>query len=164
MTRPSTTDRLLLGLKGTMSEAGLRTADGGGTAGPAGEVLAATALIALALAQWVTRPVRPGGGYRRAGRRARARPGPVQARATRTASPGRHLHPRAHPGLDEAVAEVDRLARMVNGLLALARLEHAATAPAPSTGSGAPPAPPTTTAPAWDCRSSSNSPTPAATR
>lgn len=37
------------------------------------------------------------------------------------------LDPRAHPSLDEAVAETDRLTRMVQGLLALARLEDAAT-------------------------------------
>jgi len=37
------------------------------------------------------------------------------------------LDPRALPSLDEAVAETDRLTRMVQGLLALARLEDAAT-------------------------------------
>ncbi|UXY28238.1 sensor histidine kinase [Streptomyces sp. HUAS TT20] len=38
-----------------------------------------------------------------------------------------HLDPRAQPGLDAAVGEVERLSRMVHGLLALARLENAAT-------------------------------------
>ncbi|MEU6352439.1 HAMP domain-containing sensor histidine kinase [Streptomyces sp. NPDC047072] len=42
-----------------------------------------------------------------------------------------HLDPRAHPSLDEAVGEVERLGRMVQGLLALARLENAATTPEP---------------------------------
>ncbi|WP_436528372.1 sensor histidine kinase [Actinoplanes sp. HUAS TT8] len=39
------------------------------------------------------------------------------------------LDPQAYPSLDEAVAETDRLARMVQGLLALARLDDAAIAP-----------------------------------
>ncbi|ANP53416.1 signal transduction histidine kinase [Streptomyces griseochromogenes] len=38
-----------------------------------------------------------------------------------------YLDPRAQPSLDEAVGEVERLSRMVHGLLALARLENAAT-------------------------------------
>jgi len=42
-----------------------------------------------------------------------------------------HLDPRAHGSLEEAVGEVERLGRMVQGLLALARLENAATAPEP---------------------------------
>ncbi len=40
-----------------------------------------------------------------------------------------YLDPRAHDSLDEAVGEVERLGRMVHGLLALARLENSATAP-----------------------------------
>lgn len=136
-------------------------------------VLAAAALIALALARWVTRPVRALEAATAAladGHEpdpALSRRGPPELRRlavtfSRTATRLRHLlhaqrafaseashqlktpltalrlrlenfepylHPRAHPSLDEAVGEVDRLARMVNGLLALARLEHAATAP-----------------------------------
>ncbi|MER8010333.1 HAMP domain-containing sensor histidine kinase [Streptomyces sp. NPDC094149] len=42
-----------------------------------------------------------------------------------------YLDERAHAGLDEAVGEVERLGRMVQGLLALARLENAATTPEP---------------------------------
>ncbi|MFF9363925.1 sensor histidine kinase [Streptomyces griseoluteus] len=42
-----------------------------------------------------------------------------------------HLDPRAHGSLDEAVGEVERLGRMVQGLLALARLENTATTPEP---------------------------------
>ncbi|GGN36983.1 sensor histidine kinase [Streptomyces fuscichromogenes] len=42
-----------------------------------------------------------------------------------------HLDPRAHPSLEEAVGEVERLGRMVQGLLALARLENTATTPEP---------------------------------
>lgn len=42
-----------------------------------------------------------------------------------------YLDPRAHGSLDEAVGEVERLGRMVQGLLALARLENAATTPRP---------------------------------
>ena len=42
-----------------------------------------------------------------------------------------HLDPRAHGSLEEAVGEVERLGRMVQGLLALARLENAATTPEP---------------------------------
>jgi len=41
------------------------------------------------------------------------------------------LDPRAHASLDEAVAETDRLTRMVQGLLALAHLEDAGTERAP---------------------------------
>ncbi|MET7905215.1 HAMP domain-containing sensor histidine kinase [Streptomyces sp. NPDC005355] len=40
-----------------------------------------------------------------------------------------HLDPRVQPSLDEAVAEVERLSRMVQGLLALARLENSGTTP-----------------------------------
>ncbi|WP_435270224.1 sensor histidine kinase [Streptomyces sp. 1222.5] len=42
-----------------------------------------------------------------------------------------HLDPRAHGSLEEAVGEVERLNRMVQGLLALARLENSATTPEP---------------------------------
>lgn len=42
-----------------------------------------------------------------------------------------HLDPRAHGSLEEAVGEVERLSRMVQGLLALARLENSATTPEP---------------------------------
>ncbi|MGW2643016.1 sensor histidine kinase [Streptomyces sp. NPDC001348] len=42
-----------------------------------------------------------------------------------------YLDPRAHGSLDEAVGEVERLGRMVQGLLALARLENTATTPEP---------------------------------
>lgn len=42
-----------------------------------------------------------------------------------------YLDPRAHGNLDEAVDEVERLSRMVQGLLALARLENSATTPEP---------------------------------
>ncbi|MCL6667965.1 HAMP domain-containing protein [Streptomyces panaciradicis] len=42
-----------------------------------------------------------------------------------------HLDPRAHGSLEEAVGEVERLGRMVQGLLALARLENTATTPEP---------------------------------
>ena len=38
---------------------------------------------------------------------------------------------RARPSLDAAVTETDRLARMVEGLLAMARLEEAAATPGP---------------------------------
>ncbi|MFI7598839.1 sensor histidine kinase [Actinoplanes sp. NPDC049681] len=41
------------------------------------------------------------------------------------------LDPGAHDSLAEAVAETDRLARMVQGLLALARLDNDATQPVP---------------------------------
>ncbi|GDY70544.1 hypothetical protein SAV31267_000290 [Streptomyces avermitilis] len=44
-----------------------------------------------------------------------------------------YLDPRAHPSLEETIAEVERLSRMVHGLLALARLENTATTPNPST-------------------------------
>ncbi|MFJ6738110.1 sensor histidine kinase [Streptomyces sp. NPDC091279] len=40
-----------------------------------------------------------------------------------------YLDPRAHASLDEAVGEVERLGRMVQGLLALARLENSASTP-----------------------------------
>ncbi|MFG2264693.1 ATP-binding protein [Streptomyces sp. NPDC048720] len=42
-----------------------------------------------------------------------------------------YLDPRAHGSLDEAIGEVERLGRMVQGLLALARLENSATTPEP---------------------------------
>ncbi|MFJ9563676.1 sensor histidine kinase [Streptomyces fuscichromogenes] len=42
-----------------------------------------------------------------------------------------YLDARAHGSLDEAVGEVERLGRMVQGLLALARLENSATTPEP---------------------------------
>ncbi|MGW2320387.1 sensor histidine kinase [Streptomyces sp. NPDC001680] len=42
-----------------------------------------------------------------------------------------HLAPRAQASLNEALGEVGRLSRMVQGLLALARLENAATTPEP---------------------------------
>ena len=42
-----------------------------------------------------------------------------------------YLDARAHPSLEEAVGEVERLGRMVQGLLALARLENTATTPEP---------------------------------
>ncbi|MEW2306775.1 HAMP domain-containing sensor histidine kinase [Streptomyces sp. NPDC006655] len=42
-----------------------------------------------------------------------------------------YLDERAHPSLEEAVSEVERLGRMVQGLLALARLENTATTPEP---------------------------------
>ncbi|MEU5256495.1 sensor histidine kinase [Streptomyces longwoodensis] len=38
-----------------------------------------------------------------------------------------HLDPRAHPSLEETIGEVERLSRMVHGLLTLARLENTAT-------------------------------------
>ncbi|MGW3101368.1 sensor histidine kinase [Streptomyces sp. NPDC001100] len=40
-----------------------------------------------------------------------------------------YLDARAHGSLDETIEEVERLSRMVHGLLALARLENAATTP-----------------------------------
>ncbi|MEW2259517.1 HAMP domain-containing sensor histidine kinase [Streptomyces sp. NPDC047869] len=42
-----------------------------------------------------------------------------------------YLAPRAHGSLEEAIGEVERLSRMVQGLLALARLENSATTPEP---------------------------------
>ncbi|MGW3134105.1 ATP-binding protein [Streptomyces sp. NPDC001123] len=42
-----------------------------------------------------------------------------------------YLDPRAHHSLEEAVGEVERLGRMVQGLLTLARLENTATTPEP---------------------------------
>ena len=39
------------------------------------------------------------------------------------------LHPATHAGLDDALGEIDRLDRLVHGLLALARLENSATKP-----------------------------------
>lgn len=43
-----------------------------------------------------------------------------------------HLDPRAHGSLDETIEEVERLGRMVHGLLALARLENSAIEPEPA--------------------------------
>ncbi|TXS48514.1 sensor histidine kinase [Streptomyces sp. uw30] len=43
-----------------------------------------------------------------------------------------YLDPRAHDSLDETIGEVERLGRMVHGLLALARLENSATTPEPT--------------------------------
>lgn len=43
-----------------------------------------------------------------------------------------YLDARAHDSLDEAVEEVERLGRMVQGLLALARLENSASTPEPT--------------------------------
>ncbi|MCX5555366.1 HAMP domain-containing sensor histidine kinase [Streptomyces sp. NBC_00038] len=43
-----------------------------------------------------------------------------------------YLDARAHASLDETIDEVERLARMVHGLLALARLENTATTPEPT--------------------------------
>ncbi|MFE1195597.1 sensor histidine kinase [Streptomyces olivaceoviridis] len=40
-----------------------------------------------------------------------------------------HLDPRAHHSLDQALGELERLGRMVQGLLALARLENSAIRP-----------------------------------
>jgi signal transduction histidine kinase len=42
-----------------------------------------------------------------------------------------YLDVRAHSSLEETIEEVERLGRMVHGLLALARLENAATSPEP---------------------------------
>ncbi|MET9847719.1 sensor histidine kinase [Streptomyces ossamyceticus] len=43
-----------------------------------------------------------------------------------------YLDPRAHDSLDEAIDETERLGRMIQGLLSLARLENSATTPEPS--------------------------------
>lgn len=43
-----------------------------------------------------------------------------------------YLDPRAHNSLEETIEEVERLSRMVHGLLALARLENTATTPEPA--------------------------------
>jgi signal transduction histidine kinase len=140
-----------------------------------GCVLAAVALIAVALARWITRPIHaleaattaladglpPDPAITEAGppelrrlaatftraatrlqhllhaQRAFAAEASHQLKTPLTALRIRlenfepYLDPRAHPSLEEAVDEVERLARMVNGLLALARLEHAATVPEP---------------------------------
>ncbi|MFE2183247.1 sensor histidine kinase [Streptomyces sp. NPDC059455] len=139
-------------------------------------VLAAVALIALALARWITRPVR---ALERATTQLANGTltdppatdlGPPELRQlassfTHTASRLQHLlraqeafaseashqlktpltslrlrlenfepylDPRAQGSLDEAVGEVERLGRMVQGLLALARLESSATTPEPT--------------------------------
>ncbi|MFF7189802.1 sensor histidine kinase [Streptomyces sp. NPDC008222] len=136
-------------------------------------VLAAVALIALALARWITGPVR---ALERATTQLAegtltdppaTNLGPPELRRlaasfVRTATRLQHLlkaqhafaseashqlktpltalrlrlenfepylDPRAQGSLDEAVGEVERLGRMVQGLLALARLENAATTP-----------------------------------
>jgi signal transduction histidine kinase len=138
-------------------------------------VLAAAALIALALARWVIRPVRALENATadfadgRLTHPPSAAAGPPELRRlaatfTRTAtrlqellraqrsfaSEASHqlktpltslrlrlenfepyLDPRAQGSLDEAVAEVERLGRMVHGLLALARLDNSATTPEP---------------------------------
>ncbi|WP_030410996.1 ATP-binding protein, partial [Streptomyces sp. NRRL S-1448] len=134
-------------------------------------VLAAVAVIALALARWITRPVRAleHATTQLADGTLKDLPatdlGPPELRRlaasfVRTATRLQHLlkaqhafaseashqlktpltalrlrlenfepylDPRAQPSLDEAVGEVERLSRMVHGLLALARLENAAT-------------------------------------
>ncbi|MFF4575855.1 sensor histidine kinase [Streptomyces sp. NPDC001410] len=136
-------------------------------------VLAAVALIALALARWITRPVRAleHATTQLADGTLKDLPatdlGPPELRRlassfVRTATRLQHLlkaqhafaseashqlktpltalrlrlenfepylDPRAQPSLDAAVGEVERLSRMVHGLLALARLENAATTP-----------------------------------
>ncbi|MFE6096724.1 sensor histidine kinase [Streptomyces massasporeus] len=43
-----------------------------------------------------------------------------------------HLDPAVHDSLDEAIGETERLARMIQGLLSLARLEATATTPEPT--------------------------------
>ncbi|GLW50130.1 two-component sensor histidine kinase [Streptomyces sp. NBRC 14336] len=136
-------------------------------------VLVAVALIALALARWVTRPVRalecataeladgsvkdlpaitqgPPELRRLAttfartatrlqhllhAQRAFASEASHQLKTPLTALRLRlenfepYLDPRAHDSLDEAMQEVERLGRMVQGLLALARLENSASTP-----------------------------------
>ncbi|WP_055489129.1 HAMP domain-containing sensor histidine kinase [Streptomyces sp. TP-A0356] len=136
-------------------------------------VLAAVALIALALARWITRPVRAleRATTQLADGTLKDPPatdlGPPELRRlasafVRTATRLQHLlkaqhafaseashqlktpltslrlrlenfepylDPRAQDSLDEAVGEVERLSRMVHGLLALARMENAATTP-----------------------------------
>ncbi|MFI1160336.1 sensor histidine kinase [Streptomyces sioyaensis] len=133
-------------------------------------VLAAVAVIALALARWITRPVRAleHATTQLADGTLKDLPatdlGPPELRRlastfVRTATRLQHLlkaqhafaseashqlktpltalrlrlenfepylDPRAQPSLDAAVGEVERLSRMVHGLLALARLENAA--------------------------------------
>ncbi|MEU6546484.1 HAMP domain-containing sensor histidine kinase [Streptomyces sp. NPDC046859] len=136
-------------------------------------VLAATTLIALALARWIIRPVRalerattqladgtltnpPATDLgppelRRlaasfthtatrlqhllASQRAFAAEASHQLKTPLTALRIRlenfepHLDPAAHDSLDEAIGETERLGRMIQGLLSLARLESAATTP-----------------------------------
>ncbi|MET9080293.1 ATP-binding protein [Streptomyces sp. NPDC004237] len=58
-------------------------------------------------------------------------PGSSNPRNLETSSCVPCLDARAHDSLDEAVGEVERLGRMVQGLLALARLENSATTPEP---------------------------------
>ncbi|WP_234537474.1 sensor histidine kinase [Streptomyces shenzhenensis] len=154
-------------LRGHIHEVWLALAIGGAC------ILAATALTALALTRWITRPLH-------ALERAAAQfadghftqppvtdDGPPELRRlaatfTRTATRLHHLlhtqksfaseashqlktpltalrlrlenfepylDPRAHDSLDEAIGEVERLSRMIHGLLALARLENSATTP-----------------------------------
>ncbi|MER6026292.1 HAMP domain-containing sensor histidine kinase [Streptomyces sp. NPDC001851] len=136
-------------------------------------VLAAVALIALALARWITRPVRAlehattqladgtledlpatdlgppelrrlatsfvrtatrlqhllKAQHAFAAEASHQLKTPLTALRLRLENFEPYLDPRAQPSLDEAVAEVERLSRMVHGLLALARLENAATTP-----------------------------------
>ncbi|GGU98780.1 two-component sensor histidine kinase [Streptomyces filipinensis] len=136
-------------------------------------VLAAVALIALALARWITRPVRAlehattqladgtlkdlpatdlgppelrrlAASFVRTATRlqhllkaqhafaseaSHQLKTPLTALRLRLENFEPHLDPRARSSLDEAVDEVERLSRMVHGLLALARLENAATTP-----------------------------------
>ncbi|MFI1164958.1 sensor histidine kinase [Streptomyces sp. NPDC020801] len=136
-------------------------------------VLAAVALIALALARWITRPVRAleqattqladgtlkdlpatdlgppelrrlAASFVRTATRlqhllkaqhafaseaSHQLKTPLTALRLRLENFEPHLDPQAQPSLDEAVGEVERLSRMVHGLLALARLENAATTP-----------------------------------
>ncbi|MFF4361626.1 sensor histidine kinase [Streptomyces sp. NPDC001604] len=136
-------------------------------------VLAAVTLIALALARWITRPVRAlehataqladgtltdppatdlgppelrrlAAAFVRTATRlqhllkaqhafaseaSHQLKTPLTALRLRLENFEPHLDPRAQGSLDEAVGEVERLGRMVQGLLALARLENAATTP-----------------------------------
>ncbi|MDX2675379.1 sensor histidine kinase [Streptomyces sp. NY05-11A] len=136
-------------------------------------VLAAVALIALALARWITRPVRAlehattqladgtltdppatdlgppelrrlAASFVRTATRlqhllkaqhafaseaSHQLKTPLTALRLRLENFEPYLDPRAQGSLDEAVAEVERLGRLVQGLLALARLENAATTP-----------------------------------
>ena len=138
-------------------------------------ILAAVALVAVALARWITRPLRTleAATTQLAEGRLTNPPddttGPPELRRlaasfTHTATRLQHLlkaqqafaseashqlktpltalrlrlenfepylDARAHGSLDEAVGEVERLGRMVQGLLALARLENTATTPEP---------------------------------
>ncbi|MET8948190.1 HAMP domain-containing sensor histidine kinase [Streptomyces sp. NPDC004542] len=143
-------------------------------------ILAAVALVAFALARWITRPLRTlerattqlaegrldnppdaGSGPPELRRLAaafthtaarlqhllQAQQGfaseashqlktPLTALRLRLENFEPYLDPRAHPSLDETIGEVERLSRMVHGLLALARLENAATTPEPVDADG----------------------------